>query len=645
MSSESQNCIIKLRIGEQKMNNSELQRLFILACILSICLTANYIMAFENPPETNDGYLTVRQSLIPMFARGGYSETYVDEEFPLNRINPKAKEYIRFYLEEDNIHPTHVYGAIWLLGFIGDEDDILFMEQYVDKSLRSSKNFEHPIGHLRNLAGIAGCFTGMMIKRDIKGAELFLKKYAKVSSWMIPGEEETPESSSDARDFYSRFIMFVYRYSKASYVYPLLQEKSPGPKRYYHELFVDSLKKIEVDKYTELMKPNTLPEKKLNENMAKCLEHYGEWIDRLMRKQTYAQWREAQEKQKAIPKVEKKPVDSFENIDMSEKIEGSYLKAIASEATKAYMQISKMLLNRNAENLPIKKEILQDIKKAGLNNYGDFQVMVDVEAKINDYVPSIKGSEAKGEGSAAGPVVVKEKETAAVTFNIQGTADIFKRHVPDDGDISLISSTTGDVKINMKRMNRKWKWNSASNSSVSSMDDIVEDNYLIDSVNEAMTAYIQITSMIIDGNYDPLEIPVLDNNKLIPLEKRQRTKDELVEALDFEKKILQDILQANLNDYGDFRIKLEFKATLGNFVPAVNGIRGNKAIEAEVGTRPVEVKGYETATGTFVIRDAAKIYKKHASRKSGSDSIDRAGNLHVYMKRINGKWYWNPFGW
>jgi len=627
------------------MNSSTLQRTVNLTCALSICLIANYAMAIENSPVANNNYLTVRQSLIPMFARGGLSETYVDEEFPSNRINPKAKEYLRFYLEEDNIHPTHVYGAIWLLGFIGDEDDILFMEQYVDKSLRSSKNFEHPIGHLRNLAGIAGCFTGMMIKRDIKGAELFLKKYAKVSSWMIPGEEETPESSSDARDFYSRFIMFAYRYSKASYVYPLLQEKSPGPKRYYHELFVDSLKKIEVDKYTELMKPNTLQEAKMNENIAKCLEHYGEWIDRLMRKQTYAQWREAQEKQKAIPKVEKRPVDSFESIDMSETIEGTYLKAIASDAAKAYVQISRMLLDRNAKDLPIKKEVLQDIQKAGLNNYGGFQVMVDVEAKINDYVPEVKSSEGKGEGSAAGPVVVKEKETADVTFNIQGTADIFKRHVPDAGDISLISSTTGDVIINMKRIDDKWYWSPASDLNVSAVADIVEDNYLIDSVSEAIIAYNQITKTLIDGNYDPLVIPVLDNGKLIPLKKRQRTKDELVEALDFEKKILQDVLKAKLNDYGDFRIKLEFEATLGNFVPAVNVIRGNKAIEAEVGTRPVEVKGYETANGTFVIRDAAKIYKKHASPKMDTYSIDRAGNLHVYMKRINGKWYWNPFGW
>jgi hypothetical protein len=603
---------------------------------------ASYAMAIENSPEANNNYLTVRQSLIPMFARGGFSETYVDEEFPLNRINPKAKEYLRFYLEQDNNSQMHIYGAIWLLGFIGDEDDILFLDQYIDKTLRSFTNtaLNDRLRHLRNMGGIAGCFTGMMIKRNIKGAELFFKKYANVSSWKVPNEEETLENLHASRGFYSNFIMASYQYSKADYIYLLLQEKSPDPRRpYTHELFTDSLKKIEVDKYTKLMKPNTLPDEKLNKNITKCLENYGQWIDMLLKKQTSAQWRQAHlEKQKTVSKKEKRTIDSFENIDMSRTVEGRYLKAIGSEATNAYVMVSNMLLDRNDKNLPIKKEILQDIKKAKLNNYDDFRVRIEVEAKINDFVPANMGVGSKG-------TVVKEKETAGVIFNIRDTADIFKKHVPDAGDSSLTSSTTGDVKINMKRSNRKWNWNTTSDSNVIFAADVVEDSYLIDSANEAMTAYTQIAGMLIAGNYDPMEIPVLDNGKLIPLEKRQRTRDEIVKALDFEKRILQDILKGKLDNYGDFKVKLEFEATLDNFVPAVNGVRGNEGIGTGIGTEPVEVKGYETATGTFVIRDAAKIYKKYASRKSGSDSIDRAGNLHVYMKRINGKWYWNPFGW
>ena len=397
------------------------------------------------------------------------------------------------------------------------------------------------------------------------------------------------------------------------------------------------------------MKPCTLPEKKLNGNITKCLERYGEWIDMLLRKQTYAQWREAQEKQKTVPKAEKKTVDSFESIDMSETVEGGYLKAIGREAAKAYMQISRMLLDRDAKDLPIKKEILQDIQKAGLNNYNGFRVKIDVEARINDFVPSIKDvadSKEKGEKNAAVPVVVKEKETAAVTFNIRDTADIFKRHVPDAGDNSLTSSTTGDVIINMKRINGKWNWSPASDLIVSAVADIVEDNYLIDSVNEAISAYTQITRMLIDGNYDPLEIPVLDNHKLIPLKKRKRTKGEMVKALDFEKRILEDVIIAKLNKYGDFHVKLEFEATLNSFVPAINSVHGNEEISAKIGAMPVIVKGYETAIVTFIIRDTADIFKKYIPQVSDDTTIDdETGNLKVYMKRINGKWYWNPFGW
>jgi len=628
------------------MKNSDLLRAVSMACVLSICFMTNYVMAIENPPGTNDEYLSVRQSLIPMFAKGGFSGTYVDEEFPLNRINPKAKEYIRFYLEEDNIDLVRSSVGVWLLGFIGDEDDILFIEQYIDKAILSSANPNNRIFFLTDLSAFAGCFAGMMIKRDIKGAELFLKKYAKVSSWMVPGEEETPESLSDARDFYSYFIMCAYQYSKAAYVYPLLQEKSPGPKRYIHESFVDALKKREVDKYTELMKPNTLPEKKLNENMAKCLEHYGEWIVRLLRKQTYAQWREAYEKKKAVSRVEEKTVDSFESIDMSETIEGGYLKAIGREAAKAYMQVSRMLLDRDAEDLPIKKEVLQDIQKAGLNNYDGFQVMVDVEAKINDFVPEIKSDKGKGEGSAVVPVVIKEKETADVTFNIQGTADIFKKHFPDADDNSLISSTTGDVIINMKRINDKWYWSPASDPNVSAVADIVEDNYLIDSVSEAIIAYTQITKMLIDGNYDPLVIPVLDNCKLIPLEKRKRQKGEMAEALDLEKRILEDLIKAKLSNYGDYHVKVKFEATLGNYISAVTSNSGNGGISVETGAMPLTVTGYETGVVTFIIRDTADISKKYIPQVSDDTTVDdETGNLKVYMKRINGKWHWNPFGW
>jgi hypothetical protein len=612
------------------MENTTLQKFAIVACVLSLCID---VTATEKSPEANSEYLTVQQSLIPMFAKAFSSEAYSDEQFPLNRLNPKAREYIRFYIEEDNGVPLLSSVGIWLLGFIGDVEDVSFVEQYIDRTLLASKDSRLRKNVMTDLSAFAGCFAGMMTKRDIRGARAFVEKYATVSAWMLPGDGETPENLSGARDFYSYFIMCAYQYSRSAYIYPLLQEKARGPKPYLYESFVDSLRKIRVDKYTELMSQKAVPQKKLNEIVAGNLEQYGEWIDRLMRKQTYAQWREVEEKQKVGAKEEKKPGESFENIDVSKTVEGGYVKAIVRDAIQAFEQVSRTVLNSNAEDAPIKKEVLRDIQKAGLNSYEDLQVTVDVEARVDGFSAATDRSEGKSEGNAAKPTVVSEKKAADVTFRIRGSADIFKRYVPDAGPNAPVSPRTGDVMIQMKRTNDAWYWGFASGPHINAAADMVEDEYLIETVRAATVAYAQIAKVLIDGNYDPLTIPVVDNGKLIPLEKRKKDKDKMAKALDMEKRILEELMKSNLNAYGDHRTTVAWKATLG---PGETS--------EEVGVTPLAVHGYETADVTFVIRNAADVYRKHAPERTGYDSLDK-GNLQVHMKRINGKWYWNPFGW
>ena len=612
------------------MRNRALQRAVILTCVLLICFMTNYVMSSENPLKTNDEYLSVRESLIPMFARGGFSQTYVDEEFPFKRLNPKAKEYIRFYLEEDNIDQVRSSVAIWLLGFIGDANDILFIEQYIDKTLISSRNFEHRVGYLRDLGSCAGCFGGMMFKRNIMGAESFLKKYAKVSSWIVPGEEETSESLSDARDFYSRFILFAYQYSKMTYIATLLQEKSNDAKPYIHESIVDSYLALKVDQYTELMKPVSIPEKKLNENMAKCLEQHGEWIDRLLKKQTYVDWRKEQDEQKVVSNTGIKTSEDFEIVDMSKTVEGEIIKAIAINAVKGYIGIP---VSKIEENLLINNEILQEIKVAGFKNFDNFKVKAEVEAKIEDFVPSLTENEGNNEAISSEPNVTMDKIDISVTFDISKSAERLEKYGPDAVHKSIISPNTGNLIVNMKRINDGWRWAPFTNSPINTDSNIVDDEYIIDSVYQAMIAYRQITQSIIDENYDPMTIPVLDNNKLIPLKKRERQKDEMTEAIDVEKRILEDLAKAGLNNYKDFNVKLTLEATLDN-----------GTLNIETGSMPKDIKGYETIDLTFIIPNGADAYKAHISVVFEENS-DGKGNLKVTMKRINGTWYWNPFGW
>lgn len=604
-------------------------RTLVLACSLSICLTASQAKATEDAPdETKDDCLSVRESLLPMFSFAFRSS---NEFFPIRRINPAVRPYIRFYLENDNSRYDYVAGGIWLLGVVGTEDDIDFVDEYVQSLLNSSgednKGFRP---NSDSVAGAIGCFAGMMLHRDLQGAEEFVRKYAEVSAWVFSEAADEAELTGA----YNYFILGAYEYSKADFILRLLRQASSGSRPFLRRSALEALESRKQSKYVEMMKASAKSEETLKKYRMDFLNRNGEWIDILLRKQTLAQWREAHEKEKAAARTQKKRAGSFESVDMSETVEGGYVKAIARDATNAFEKVSRTALGRNARDMPIKKEILRDIHKAGLNDYDAFEVTVDVEATIDDFVALIGRSQGKNEVDVTEPTVAKKKEAAAVTFRILGTADIVKRHGLEAGAGARVSPTTGDVIVPMKRVGDTWYWGSTSSLHVGAIAGVVDDDYLIENVRAAVLAYERISRMLADGDYDLLTIPVLDNGELIPLEKRKKDKDEMARALDMEKKVLQELRKARLNTYGDYQIKVKFDATLGR-----------PEARAETDATPPTIRGYEIADVTFAIRNAAEAYKKHAPERSGYESLDGAGNLQVAMKRINGKWYWNPFGW
>lgn len=263
--------------------------------IVSLTLiVSSHLMAVERPPEPNEGYLTVRQSLLAMYAMGGLlGPAAIRELFPFDRINPDVREYARFYLEEDDTVEANACGAVCLLGLIGKQDDIPFIEQYVDEKL--ARSVDPRVRFYGNLALSVGRFAGMMAKRGIRGAESILEKYAEVASWIVPEKEVTPESLSDARALYSDFILGAYQYSRAPFLLPLLEDESRGPRPYLRESDVDTLKNMDTDLYTKLMSNRRLPEEELNKSISQWLRRYGAGPDMLLAKQTYAQWRESHE--------------------------------------------------------------------------------------------------------------------------------------------------------------------------------------------------------------------------------------------------------------------------------------------------------------------------------------------------------------
>lgn len=80
-----------------------------------------------------------------------------NEFFPIYRINPEVREYIRFYLENDR-SLEYGAGAIWLLGVVGTRDDIEVVDNYIQSYLKSvDKNDRRFIrGYV---AGSLGCFA------------------------------------------------------------------------------------------------------------------------------------------------------------------------------------------------------------------------------------------------------------------------------------------------------------------------------------------------------------------------------------------------------------------------------------------------------------------------------------------------------
>lgn len=151
------------------MKNSTLQRAVILAFVLSICFMTSNLLAIEKPSKAKDNYLSIEQSLLPIFSE----RYYTNENFPYNRINPGVKDYIHFYLEKDNSVGKLSAKAISLLGYVGNKDDIPLVDSFLQIFLINSDR--ERLLDTAHIANGAGCFSGMMIKRKIKGAKSFFK--------------------------------------------------------------------------------------------------------------------------------------------------------------------------------------------------------------------------------------------------------------------------------------------------------------------------------------------------------------------------------------------------------------------------------------------------------------------------------------
>ena len=131
----SNNEIIRRVCPRKEMSIMKYTREFSMVFIALLLVIATNCYSKTNEDFSIPEYLSIEKSLLPIFHDPYYLSS---GKFPFNRINPNINEYLHFYLEKDNPSDRFSMNAISLLGYIGNNDDIQFVDNYLQKYLASS---------------------------------------------------------------------------------------------------------------------------------------------------------------------------------------------------------------------------------------------------------------------------------------------------------------------------------------------------------------------------------------------------------------------------------------------------------------------------------------------------------------------------
>lgn len=154
-------------------------------------------------------------------------------------------------------------------------------------------------------------------------------------------------------------------------------------------------------------------------------------------------------------------------------------------------------------------------------------------------------------------------------------------------------------------------------------------------VQEALASYSGIAAAWREGEMAKLRGCLLDNGE--PL--RDGKFDGLLQTpreMERERRLLLAVANSGPVIFCDFDLKLSTEASWR--IPSPPGT------ERAASTRAL---AKEEVTLTFTIRGSAPILKNHWPTPMAFPERSKTpdGDLRVYMRKIDGKWYWNPFGW
>lgn len=146
---------------------------------------------------------------------------------------------------------------------------------------------------------------------------------------------------------------------------------------------------------------------------------------------------------------------------------------------------------------------------------------------------------------------------------------------------------------------------------------------------EAIEGFEQIKIAVLAGNVDAVIGHLLDDGRIIDEKRLQRSGVEYKEDLEIEQEVFQSLA--------------DLKTSPANFKVERNTSYQFSSI-AEDGSL-IDPTGTEVIAVSFELTGTGEIGKKLFPKRLNNLTISQDGILIVVMKKINDKWYWNPFGW
>ena len=157
----------------------------------------------------------------------------------------------------------------------------------------------------------------------------------------------------------------------------------------------------------------------------------------------------------------------------------------------------------------------------------------------------------------------------------------------------------------------------------------VEQAFIRETTREADDEFEKMKSAVIKGDYDALLNHLLDDGRIIDEKRLKRSWPEYEKDLARERQLFNLLADSepSLRDY-----KVE-KVSSYEF-PSLD----------EEGA-PVGATKVEPVSVSWRLEGSGEVGNVFFRRQKGSLTVARDGSLIVVMKKIDGRWYWNPFGW